>query len=197
MFVVFVLGYSVLSKKSEAPVINSNNQNQTSTTPSTNTTTQTIVPNETSNWQTYRNDKYGFEFKYPQILRLNIQDVMGNGSIVSIIFKDLKGSTDFALPQFTISKNIETFEPIFNLTAKEIKSCQVYKKSIVNYSNIQTEEIKHQGCPGNEAANSNPLVFTSSIKTPLAGLGIFFFQTPEGKQNTESNQILQTFKFTN
>lgn len=52
--VIGVVGYFALSKKSETPSINSDNQNQTSTS-----------PNGTSNWKTYSDEKFGIEIKYP------------------------------------------------------------------------------------------------------------------------------------
>ena len=54
IFAVIILlgigGYYVATKKAEAPVID-NQQN--------------VSPDETADWKTYTNIKYGFEFKYP------------------------------------------------------------------------------------------------------------------------------------
>ncbi len=97
VFAVFILGYSVLNKKSEAPVINSDNQNQSTTTEANipkggptqdgkcgdgacgygeNTPSypyycpkdcvEVTNPTNTTDWQTYQNDKYGFGFNYPK-----------------------------------------------------------------------------------------------------------------------------------
>jgi len=53
--------------KTEMPVVLNNN-----------------VVNETKDWKTYRNDKYGFEFKYPSNLKVNNGDSCTNDSSISI-----------------------------------------------------------------------------------------------------------------
>ncbi len=68
--VLLVSGYFVFSKKATAPIVNEQ-QNSLVTT----TTNEDI-----SNWKTYRNDKYSFEFKYPTsaTIKDNISNIVVN-----------------------------------------------------------------------------------------------------------------------
>ncbi len=66
IFVIIVLligGYFVFSKKANSPVVNE---------PQNPLATATTTTEDTSNWQTFKNDNFGFAIKFPQDATLNV-----------------------------------------------------------------------------------------------------------------------------
>ena len=78
---VLTLGLFGCAKK-PVPLINSNvdqNQNANANTNTATTTAATSTAEiDTSNWKTYRNEEYGFEFKYPGDWNLFVNEDSGN-----------------------------------------------------------------------------------------------------------------------
>jgi len=59
--------------KTQKPVVNTNQNQNTNVEANTNTNVATTTEGiDTSNWKTYRNEEYGFEFKYPE--ELSVKD---------------------------------------------------------------------------------------------------------------------------
>jgi hypothetical protein len=64
------------------------------------------IPDETANWKTYENQRFGFSFKYPQ--RLNLQEKVFNGE-TGFVFYLSSSATDFAIggvsPDFSAGRS--------------------------------------------------------------------------------------------
>ena len=67
------VGYIVVTKNRSAPVVPSQTSvDATQTANPTSTPDQSSPINKIANWKLYRNDEYGFEFRYPEDVRLDI-----------------------------------------------------------------------------------------------------------------------------
>jgi len=70
---VGAVGYIVVTKNRSAPVVPSQTSvDATQTANPTSTPDQSSPINKIANWKLYRNDEYGFEFRYPEDVRLDI-----------------------------------------------------------------------------------------------------------------------------
>src|SRR6266568_2620276 len=86
-----IIGW-MFAKKSQAPVQQSV-VNQPVPVAKTQPITEPIAPtDETTNWQTYSNTKYGFEFKYPQFYNAGetFKDIKDKEGLVLLNDKSLK-----------------------------------------------------------------------------------------------------------
>lgn len=91
------LGYFIITKKSE-PVSQQQTQNSQNQIPSQNLPSKTQAPSPTlpttvksENWKTYQNNKYGFEFGYPENWNLDVssggKDAQGNDTGINVVVK--------------------------------------------------------------------------------------------------------------
>ncbi|MDQ3076756.1 MAG: GerMN domain-containing protein [bacterium] len=78
-----VLVYSASQGSNDVPVVTPTDTEPSTTTPSVNPITDTPTPSDTST-RTYRNETYGFEFKYPSIYRNSTAERSSNVPIVTL-----------------------------------------------------------------------------------------------------------------
>lgn len=233
VFVVFILGYSILNKKSEAPVIN---QNQSSTTEANipkggptqdgkcgdgvcgygeNTPSYPyycpkdcggiINPAETNNWQTYQNSKLGFEVKYPN----NIFKLDSNNNTLSHTLQnfhkssakdgsDLGLAKDIALTFYKKSDHgCDWLENELNIKSLGVPFDFKLIKGIRYETGAEGEGIIYYCVKDNQNKNIfeiQRVFLNESYSTDLPKQKDFI---PSAEQESVTNQILQTFKFTN
>ena len=155
----------------------------------TPTSVPTATPDQTSTWQTYRNEKYGLEFKYPNNYEV-IVDRTSHEDYADYIIKLMDSKTDayieIALTRstFDISKIQERYAPTGVVTAP--------KKTI--YGN----NIFYYYGPGGGGV-AYPDYYFYDLNGQL--LTFVFFgpfendKTPSAQVKTLEKQLLTSFKF--
>ncbi len=118
--IVVVAGYLVFKNKSSAP---SANQNSTSTSQVweddfSETQGNHQIASETANWQTYKNEKYGFEFRYPSNWVITLDADTPNQSALTVMFSDNSGKNVFIAGTGS-SDDLKNFKTGFNSIKEE------------------------------------------------------------------------------
>ncbi|KKT41579.1 MAG: hypothetical protein UW30_C0006G0006 [Candidatus Giovannonibacteria bacterium GW2011_GWA2_44_13b] len=162
------VGYAVYTEKIRIPGVEKREVNQENA----NQPTLTPTPDETVRWKTYRNEKYGFEFKYPE-----------NWKAPTV--KNWKNLEEFSREGKSCSQN--------QSLAELLKLCLMYKDAAEEEVNgnifyaIQTV--------WNEMGASNKVVYLY-----FANKGQVYSIVFQGLNNvldltSEKTKILSTFKF--
>jgi len=150
------------------------------------------IPDPTANWKTYKNDEYGFEFKYPS--KFSVQQFKGDKSF-SLIYKSL-----------SIWINTYNNEPSLNLqdyiTKEYCKNGPLICKDLTKNKWVNEKrgmiDIWTYGFVPNLEGLERDTFLQNTQKLDTVVL-VRFGSLKEGIIENENiyNQILSTFKFTN
>jgi hypothetical protein len=165
------------------------------------TTTQPTTENETASWQTYRNNKYGFEMMYPKGFVVNFP----NEQISSITDYNIFAS-EYERGNPSGLKLQVNVRPEKYLREQEVLRALEKKDEITGTKKrFAKEETKDFIIFKNTRWNTGGGSFLSGVSLPShaiynpinSKLVLLSIQDPSGKFDESIKQILSTFKFTN
>jgi len=141
---------------------------------------------ETANWQTYRNEEYGFEFKYPSQFYV-VSESLGNAESGNIRFSVALDDIQF--------KGQDRFRRYTTVSVQEKSSLQNFLNGLVNDMTGEKLIVTKQ-----EKVSDSPLLYKIYIGNldSFQGVAIkdnIYFHIVSGSGPTV-DQILSTFKFT-
>lgn len=177
-----------------------------------------FLKNEIANWRVYKNEKYGFEIKYPSgwIECSTVDDDLNNGlrvTIVTLSESDKKcrfGANDFDTPPeiLQITEEISVFQEFNTLDVLKIALkrmslsgdklfiikgrgglFEIGKFKDVLFNNVPALEV-YEGSPAGYGGNNAIYIFRNSKLLRI-------FSSISFEAETEEKTILSTFKFTN
>ena len=105
------------------------------------------IKDETSNWKTYRNEKYGFEFRYPTLAKLS--SFHADGDILDHIQIEFEEESSFyntaSIAILIYKKGIFNLDKIY--PPKDAEKCRLYQRTtqLINKKEVDVINIGH--CP--------------------------------------------------
>lgn len=191
------------------------------TTPPSQQTNPLATPDETANWKTYTNEKYGFEFKYPENYsytdKFKIQEESSFSTFYELnfkkdIYKNVAQNPAIHFVAINTTKDIQTY--LHDELQQEISSWETFKKESGLYGN----EIPNINKTENVIINTISFTKVSRERSPSApnnkeiqyffkkGDVLYILYTNYGSYNPDTkedgsseiktlDQILSTFKF--
>ncbi len=149
------------------------------------------IVDETANWKTYKNEKYGFEAKYPK--NWVAQDKLPQKPKEAVFSENLEISNNSLpeIPKFILWINPMGFGLLPSDIVYKLASTEEGKLKIINRREIPPKREGMSNIDGHIIINSETFKFGQDRY-------IFMFDFVQGGENYEPilNQILSTFKFT-
>ncbi|MFA5047725.1 MAG: hypothetical protein WC516_01645 [Patescibacteria group bacterium] len=198
LFVLIGASLALAGCVQQTPTRNQN-LNQNVNQPTVNVNQNTNQPaNLITDWQTYQNEKYGFEMRYPKDWKIgenptnvSLQDTnhkIGNTNIGGVIFFRFDTPLDEALKEYGFKK--EDGKYFTEVSSGSWVNAQ--EKNINGIQVIVGKSIMH-------VRDGNKTIEKEGKKFFFIGKNSYYaiFQTPFYEDNTNIfDQILSTFKFT-
>lgn len=157
-----------------------------------------LLSDSMADWKTYRNEKFGFEARYPNegydVFEIkpnpNIGDkflaeISFNGSIEIIIYENLSKKNDRSSVQSEIMKFYGNNNWPFNFPY-DVESTKVRESSIDNHFSIRSDYMVHSEGEGLTTSRAVQ-TFTSSPQ--------YVYKIDYSESDKISDQIISTFKF--
>ena|SRR3989344_543371 len=158
----------------------------------------TSIADQTTNWKTYTNSQYGFEFKYPSSWQVDesVQKSTVFGDLPTIKVTDTMNSAAVEgsniNPFWEVTYTKDTFGTIDKYMSKYIQIIQALPKSVTK--EIDSHTTYHVEGPTPPGVQDFYVVFTNGYVFNLLGPKALFWAGNDTQKIV--TQILPTFKFT-
>jgi len=147
--------------------------------------------NDPSDWKTYRNEKYGFEFRYPNTLSAENYSGTEKGNIIIGVALSTQG-TDFQIPFLELEIIPQSGKSLIDDSVERLTDTETYKGIVnkeINIGGLTGREIGNAGSVDTEYSVYREIVIRLKEKESL-------FIKYVGLEKETLDAILSTFKFT-
>ena len=161
-----------------------------------------IIQDETADWQTYRNEEYGFEMKHPKFWLVEKHDISGIIYITTEDIEEMRKSYSGDMPDLmtiNVYQSTEEFLKEYNYKNFKLIDIEDYLDKYSNIVDSPIENVELFSVAGIKGYHANVRDFGGGINYYIQAnehvYVIRFFAGGEYSSEEFFNQILSTFKF--